>query len=303
MRVLRIPIDLAEIEAILAVAEFGSFGEAADHLAISQSAISARIRSAEEALGVKLFHRTTRKVTITSHGERLKNRALSTLSELKSVIEEFRDEERLARGHVKVGSTPTISAIALPDLVSKFSQEFPGITVSIRDDFFGEALERVANGDVDLGLVPVNSDYESYAIDFEHLFIEKMVILAPLRHPLQKLKRVTLSDVARYPVISMPPQTAMHSHLTRAFADHGLKFQANIQTMHALSAVALVRAGHGITLMPEGVLKFIRHEEFCVLKNTDFNVGRQIAIATARGRSLQPAAEAVVNFIRENTRF
>ena len=294
----QLPVGLATLEAIVAVAEAGSFSEASNTLGISQSAVSARIRSAEEILGVDLFHRTTRKVVITHHGARLKARAEHALADLRAMFEEFSDELRLIRGRVRVGATPTVSAILLPDIVRKFGLDYPGIRVTIHDDFFGEALERVAIGEVDFALTPVNVGAEFPNVEFEHLYTERMVVLVPQGHPLTREKSVTLEAMSRYPVVSMPERSAIFNQLKRAFEGEGLQFEPQMQTMHALSAVAIVRAGLGVAFVPEGLLKFLKLDEMQLLDTPDIDLGRRIAIATTKDRNLQPAAAALIDLIR-----
>ena len=192
---IQLPMSLSILEAVIAVANTGSFSQAADALGVSQSAISARIRTAEDVLGVELFTRTTRRVLITPHGERLRTRAENALVELRSVFDEFRDEEKLIRGRVRVGATPTVSAIFLPEIVREFRDAYPGIEVIIRDDFFGQALERVANGDVDFALSPSVDAARIPSVNLEYLFTEEMVILLPKNHPLSRTSKPTLAEI------------------------------------------------------------------------------------------------------------
>lgn len=295
----QLPVDLAILEAIVAVAEAGSFSEASNALGISQSAVSARIRSAENILGIELFHRTTRKVQITRHGARLKARAEHALADLRAMFEEFSDELRLIRGRVRVGATPTVSAILLPDIVRKFGLDYPGIQVTIHDDFFGEALERVAIGEVDFALTPVNVGVDIPNVDFEHLYTEEMVVLAPQEHPLTRENPVTLAAIARFPIVSMPERAASYHQLKQAFERVGLQFEPQMQTMHALSSIAIVRAGLAVTFVPEGLLKFLNLDRMRRLNTTEIDLGRRVAIATARDRNPQPAAAALIDLIRQ----
>src|SRR5882672_10285999 len=105
-----INIETADLQSVLAVADLGSFRAAAASLGCSQPAITARIQRVEAILGLRLFHRTTRRVTITEAGERLRVRAERTVSELQAIVQEFNDEAQLKRGRVVLGATSTVAA-------------------------------------------------------------------------------------------------------------------------------------------------------------------------------------------------
>lgn len=297
----RLPVSLSVLEAIVAVADCGSFSEAAEVLSISQSAVSARIRSAEEILGVELFRRTTRKVVITPHGKRLKIRADNALAELNAVFEEFRDEERLIRGRVGVGATPSLSAILLPDIVRDFRESHPGIHITIYDDFYGQALERVAVGEVDFALTPVNAGIEIPNIAFEPLYSEETVLMTSSGHPLTRETPLTLAAISRYPLVSMPSHSAIFEQIRRAFAAQGLPFNPQILVMHTLSTIAVIRAGLGVGFAPIGLLRFLDQGELEMLSIPDIGLARGIAIARAKDRNLSPAAMALIDVIKSRT--
>lgn len=298
---IQLPMSLSILEAVVAVANTGSFSQAADALGVSQSAISARIRTAEDVLGVELFTRTTRRVLITPHGERLRTRSENALVELRSVFDEFRDEEKLIRGRVRVGATPTVSAIFLPEIVREFRDAYPGIEVIIRDDFFGQALERVANGDVDFALSPSVDAARIPSVNLEYLFTEEMVILLPKNHPLSRTSKPTLAEIAAYPIVSMPAQAAIHAQMSRVFAAEGLTFSPSIETMHALSSIAVVNAGLAIGIVPEGLLKLLNLENVTVLSVPHLGMGREIAIASAKDRTLPPVVRAFIEVVKDRT--
>ncbi|MEN2976394.1 LysR family transcriptional regulator (plasmid) [Tistrella bauzanensis] len=298
----KLPMNLSILEAVVAVAETGSFSQAADVLGVSQSAISARIRTAENILGVELFTRTTRRVLITPHGERLRSRAENAIADLKAVFDEFRDEEKLIRGRVRVGATPTVSAIMLPEIVRDFRSAYPGIDIIIRDDFFGQALERVAVGDVDFALSPSVDPSRVPHIQMEHLLTEDMVLLLPVDHPLTQMREPGLKDIADHAIVSMPAQAAIRAQLDQAFASEGLTFTPAMETMHALSSIAIVKAGLAVAIVPEGLLKLLDHRDLVALPVPHLRLGRGISIATAKDRSLPPVVNAFINVIRHSVK-
>ncbi|MFZ2307609.1 MAG: LysR substrate-binding domain-containing protein [Rhodoferax sp.] len=289
-----------DLEAILAVAQFGSFRAAATALGLSQPSVSARIRHAEDVLGVKLFHRTTRKVTITAHGARLAVRAEQTMAELRALVQEFKDEARLKRGRVVVGATPAIAGSLLPSIIQKFRQRWPGIEVVLRDDFLGHALDRVHLGDVDFAVTPSAEGDDRF--ECETLTTEEFLILAPRGHPLVRRPRASLAEAALHPMLTLPQGTATRELLNRAYAAEGLPFQPTFETHNMVSVLAMVKAGFGFSVMPKGILALFNMDELKTARIGSEGLYRSISITRAKGRAIQPPAEALIKALRQACR-
>jgi DNA-binding transcriptional LysR family regulator len=273
------PINIGprDIEAILAVATHGSFRAAAAALGIAQPSVSARVRHAEDVLGVKLFNRTTRRVTITGHGERFVARAEQAMAELRMLAQEFKDEARLKRGRVVLGATPTIAGALLPSIIQQFRERWPGIEVVLHDDLLGRALDRVHLGEIDFAVTPSADSDDRF--DCEPLSDEEFVLVAPKDHPLVQTGTVTIAQASQYPLLTLPRETATHGMLANAYAAQALPFRPSFETHNAISVFALVKAGFGITFMPVGMLSLF-----------DMKALGTAHVAIARFQSLGPRA-------------
>lgn len=286
-----------DLEAILAVAQHGSFRAAAAALSLSQPSVSARVRHAEDILGVKLFHRTTRRVTITRHGERLAQRAEQAMAELLALAKEFKEESRLQRGRVIVGATPSISSSILPRTIQRFRKRWPGIEVVLQDDFFARALDRVHVGEVDFAVTPIVEGDERF--ECEPLTQERFVLLVPEVHPLARGRTVALEAATRFPVLTLPLGTGTRDMLTAAYHSAGLAFRPAFETHNMMSVVALVKAGFGVAYVPSGVLPLFDMGGLKMLQVRDAALTLTISITRARGRAVQPPAEAFVQSLHE----
>jgi LysR family transcriptional regulator, carnitine catabolism transcriptional activator len=291
-----INIEAADLQSVLAVAELGSFRAAAASLGCSQPAITARIQRVETTLGLRLFHRTTRRVTITEAGERLRVRAERTVSELQAIVQEFNDEAQLKRGRVVLGATSTVAASIIPPAIRLFRQEWPGVEVVVVDDFFGRALDRLASGEVDFAVIPF--DPEDRQFNFQRLLDDAFMLMVPSNHPLASRRSVTIPDVASYPVLSFPMQSTAWGTIARSFAEAGLSYEPVAITRNILSLTAMVRAGLGIAFLAQLVTSQLDLTNLRLLPVRDKGAVRQIGIATVRGRALPPAAQAFVKLLR-----
>jgi LysR family carnitine catabolism transcriptional activator len=292
-----INVSPADLEAFLAVAESGSFSRSAALLGLSQPAVSARIKHLEDVLGVTLFHRTSRRVAISESGERLRIRLERTMGELRSLLKEFDDEAGLRKGRVRIGASPSVAASFLPDAISQFNQRWPEIEIALLDDFYGRDLARLSRGEVDFAVIPFDQATEEF--HFELLLKDSFVPIVPNGHKLASRKEVRLTEIAREPLVTMPPESAAWGTLKGAFAAIGFEFYPRFQTQSALSVVAMVRAGLGVGFMTRLGASQVVTTGVTPLTLMGIEIGRKVGIVRMQGRSLPHAAQMFCKTLRE----
>jgi DNA-binding transcriptional LysR family regulator len=290
-------LTLRQLSAFIAVAECGGFRRAGEQLRRSQSAVSAHIRELELELGIALFHRTTRRVSLTPEGERLLGRARRALAELESAVREVRDEVALQRGRVVIGAPPTVSSTRLPHLVARFRLSHPGIEVQIQEDFASGIMERVRGEAVDFAVTPRIEGTEEFT--FETILRDDFAVVLPADHPRAGAKEIAFADIADEPFLALPRATELRNVLDHMFRAQDRNLQPAFEVMHHLTLMGMVAAGLGVTILPELCLgghgmpiataRLIRPRR-----------SRHISIATRRGQALSPAAAACANLIRES---
>ena len=126
-------IDLPGIEAFLGVANWGSFRRAAAQMNLSQAALSHRIKKLEEALGVTLLARTTRRVSLTEAGLELLPVAQRAVGDMEGTLTGLRDRGRGGPERLAVGCLPTMALLHLPAVLAEFRRLCPGVRVQVYD--------------------------------------------------------------------------------------------------------------------------------------------------------------------------
>ena len=139
-------INLRQLRAFVSIGRLGSFTRAAEALHATQPALSAQIRDLEEALGVKLFDRNTRSVSLTQAGEDLMPSVDTVLADLTSVVARARDVARRNTGRVTVAALPSLAATLMPRVIARMRDEHPGIVVVIKDALAERAVAPAARG-------------------------------------------------------------------------------------------------------------------------------------------------------------
>lgn len=294
----RINLDVRDLEAVLALANSGSFRAAAERLGMSQPSLTTRIQGIEATLGLTLFRRTTRRVEITEVGERLRDRAFTTLAQLRSLLLDFEDETKLRRGRVTLGATATVSSGLVPPVLSAFHRRWPHIDVTLLDDFFGRDLRRLKSGETDLAVLPFDPDEREFR--FDKLMNDDFVFVVPVGHPLLDNPAVALARAASYPMLSFPERSAAWGTFARAFAAAGIEFRPAFVTTSMPTLIAMVRAELGITLVPRLALSEMNTAGLAILPVDGPGLHRQIGVVSLRERALSPAATALADTFRRH---
>lgn len=292
--------NLRQLKAFLAIARLGSFRRAADQLHLSQPALTVQIRELEAAVGVKLLDRNTRSVTVTQTGRRIAPTLERLLAELEAVLHDTREVAARKRGLVTVAALPSISARKLPAVIARFRQKFPGISVRLRDCVAVRVLDLVKAGEVDFGISSLPRPDPD--IDVTPLVDDHMVAVFPARHPLEKRRHLTLKDLQAYPLILMESGSSVRALLDRAFEDQGLPLTAAHDAAYISTAIGMVKAGLGVTLLPSSATEFEGARGLRARPVAQDGLKRSIGLLQRRGRTLSPAAQAFIETLQASLR-
>lgn len=287
-------IDLRRIRSFLALAEHGGFGAAADAIGVSQPTLSAHVAELEAELGVSLVTRTTRRVRLTSLGERFLVRARRAVEEIQNVTVEIREEAALQRGRVIVASTPMLAANAVPAAIRAFQEKFPAVTVQIVDGLTPTVERLVLNGEADFGLGPRS---ENPALGFQHIVREDFVLASPRSWPASR-KGDPSSRIAEGNLITMPPGSNIRRIVDQAFSPLGITIRPKFEVRDHNTAVGMVQAGLGITLLPETAFSKAASKSLLFSRIRHPQVFRELGLIFQRGYKLTPIASELSAILR-----
>ena len=191
-------MEFKQLEAFVAVVDYGSFSEAARKLYLTQPTISAHVRSLEEELHTKLILRTTKKTTITTRGYQLYDSAVRMLEIRNNLLENFTGVQKHM---IDLAASTIPSSYLLPEILAAFGKTHPDIYFhSIQADS-AESINRVLDGTVDLALVGQNTRDETCV--FLPFCQDELVIATPITNHYLGLqnKSVTFEDFIKDPII------------------------------------------------------------------------------------------------------
>jgi DNA-binding transcriptional LysR family regulator len=285
-------IDLHQLRIFVAVARLGNFTRAAERLNLSQPSLSLHIRQLEQDLGVRLLDRSTRSVALTRAGEDFLPTAERLLDDFQSAVASVADLAARRRGRVAVAVLPSVAAELLPRAIALLRARHPDVGVALRDDVAEHIPARVRNGEVDFGLGAIDTmDADLAGVP---LLTDELIAVVPRAHPLTRLAKVTWRALAGYPFVAMSRDSSVRRLTDMAFARSGLPLEPAFEAKYMSTAIGIVANGLGVGALPSSAISMV---EQAGLSHAEIQVPvmkRRIGIMTKRGRSLSPAAQALV---------
>ena len=292
-----INFNLNDLQAFHAVAELGSFSKAADALHVSQPAFSRRIEKLEDALGVRLLERTTRRVSLTSVGRDFDRKVQLLLNELDQTLLGIRGVAGTRMGEVTIACVPSTVYYYLSQVISRYHERYPKIRVKVFDAGANDVLTAVSKGEADFGLNFVGS--QEADIDFMPLREERFVAACRRDHPLARKRRVTWTELAAFDYISVSKVSGNRLLLDQALSSVPGRPQAIYETQHVTTMLGLVEAGLGVAAVPSMAMPGADHPLLVSVPLVEPLVMRKIGLIRRKGRSLSPAAQQLYGFFLE----
>lgn len=235
--------NLTRLRYFVKVAETLHFTKAAELLGIAQPALSQQIGRLERELGIKLFDRTNRRIRLTGAGEMVLIRARFLLRQVNAIQAEILEFQGLQRGVARIGSSGTITAFLLPELLVEFRKLYPDIDIELAQRPSNSILEMVEQGQLDVGLVrlPVRPT----SLPLTRLSSQRLCVAIRAEHPLAAQEEISPGDLAGENFILTVHRSEPFCDLViKLCADSG--FAPNIILYGADFVTAMRLAGMGI---------------------------------------------------------
>jgi LysR family transcriptional regulator, low CO2-responsive transcriptional regulator len=280
----RVNMDFEQLRAFVEVARNHSFSRAAEKMFRTQPAVSAQIKTLEQEVGTRLFHRSGGRVSLTESGQVFLEYADGALLARRQALRSMEELERTPRGELSVAANEATCLYLLPQVFAEFQRLCPQVSVSIRRAERLAIVDAVLGQRVDFGVIslPV-SDPRLIA---EVIHTSELVLLAPADHPVHAAP--TLSEVARHPLL-VPKQGRTREALEALFAQGASDIAPNI-SMELDSSELLKRfvtAGLGLGFLPWYTVKEdVAAGTLRVVAIPGVQLGREMALIYRKDKAL-----------------
>ena len=243
-------MELRHLRYFVVVAEELNFCRAAERLRIAQPPLSVQIRHLEEELGVQLFYRVKRRITLSPAGEVLFGQARRLLREVEQIADQVREAASGKTGSLSIGFVGTAMYDILPGALRIFRSAFPKIQLNLEDIHSGHQIQALQRRKIDVGFTcpPVQDVF----LETEEVVRERLMVALPERHRFRERTEIALADLADEPfrMCSINREPGLHKFYLGLIQDAGFRPRVVQEATHIQTQVGLVAAGVGISLVP-----------------------------------------------------
>lgn len=286
---------LRQMRAFIFLARAGSFTLAAEHMHVTQAALSGLIKELEQTLGVRLVDRSTRKIALTDIGRELYPLFSKMIDDLDAALHDVANHTKLKKGMVRIAAPQLMACTLLPEVIAAYRAAYPDIQVKLVDCAVENVTARVASGEVDVGIGPERDP--AAQIDAKVLFEMPFVLVFPQGSPLEQRDRVTWQDLADFPFISLQGQfterllSDMHSSL------RDVPLNPANEVTFMTTALAMVAANLGVTVCLPYAAPLVKLYKLHMRQLYEPELTRRFFVYTRENRSPSPAAESFIAFL------
>ena len=294
-------ISIRQLSAFISVADNGSFTRASEQMHLTQSAVSGLIKELESSLGIVLFDRTTRQLSLSVVGHHLLPQARRILNEMQLFENEASSLTSLAQGQVRL-AVSQFAASSMPAVIAQFAKAYPDISVSLLDCSAENVLEHIQNIEVDLGVGTERGFTEpDDDISADLLYQLPFCVVMPDNHALAQKSEVIWQDLVDIPLITLqgPFIEQVTAELDEEIASHIQQARYKVNFMS--TALEMTRQGFGITLclpyMPE-VIDWVSANGLQMRPLAQPVKMRRFFIYQRSSRALSPSSIAFKQFLQ-----
>jgi DNA-binding transcriptional LysR family regulator len=290
-------VDLANLNAFIAIAETGSFSEAAERLHLTQPAVSKRIAGLELQLDVRLFDRLGREVNLTEAGRALLPRAYQILGVLDDTRRALTNLNGEVSGRLTLATSHHIGLHRLPPLLRAFTRSYPQVALDIQFLDSEVAYEEILHGRAELAVITLAPESRE-PVHAATVWDDPLDFVAAPEHPLARNGAVTLADVARHPAVFPGDNTFTHHIVRRLFESQGLTPNIGMSTNYLETIKMMVSIGLAWSVLPRTMLD----DQVVRLPLPGIQLQRRLGYILHKERTLSNAAKAFMALLDEQRR-
>jgi LysR family transcriptional regulator, hydrogen peroxide-inducible genes activator len=242
-------MNLKDLKYLVALADTGHFGRAAERSFVSQPTLSAQLKKLEEYLGVKLVERQPKNVQLTEVGRQIVVRARRMLDEGEEIIALARSNTDPFAGKLKVALIPTIGPYLLPRVMPKIRKAVPHLGLMLYEYQTEALLKRLRDGEIDLGILALPVPHDG--LESRALYEEDFTVALPNHHPLAAKATIKVQDLKGQTLLLLEDGHCLRDQALEVCSRVDIREAEDFRATSLETLRQMVVAGLGITLLPE----------------------------------------------------
>ncbi len=286
---------LQQLRGFCYAARTKSISKAAQKMQLSQPSVSLQIQALERELGAQLFTRRGPRIELTHDGQRLLELARPIVDAIDTLAERFASlRQSVDQGTVNIAAGGSTIQYLLPPFVQSYTRKYPQVDVRLHNVTGKAGLALLREGEVDFAVGPI---FEAPSdIKFHPLVTYEPMLITRRDHPLASQQRVSLKDIAKYPLILPPKNQSTYRVVEMVFAQHSLEYDVKLEVGGYDVIKKYVELGLGISIVMSHCLTGADHLHSVPLGR--WFPRRAYGVVLQNGATLSPAAERFVEMIR-----
>jgi LysR family hydrogen peroxide-inducible transcriptional activator len=242
-------MNLKDLKYLVALADTGHFGKAAQRTFVSQPTLSAQLKKLEEFLGVKLVERQPKNVQLTDVGKQILIRARRMLDEEDEIIALARSNTDPFAGKLRVALIPTIGPYLLPRVMQKIRKALPHLALMLYEYQTEALLQRLRDGEIDIGIMALPAPQDG--LESRALYAEAFTVALPNNHPLLAKTTIRIQDLKEQTLLLLEDGHCLRDQALEVCSRVGIREAEDFRATSLETLRQMVVAGLGITLLPE----------------------------------------------------
>ncbi|SFL53378.1 DNA-binding transcriptional regulator, LysR family [Gracilibacillus orientalis] len=252
-------MDIKHLQYFLEVSKTENFTQAAENLYITQPALSRIVKTLEGDLGVALFHRSRKKITLTDAGKVLHKHASKIAAQITELEQEIDQIRTLKTGHIRIGLPTVVNSFFFSQLIADFHLQYPGVTFHLEENGSKVIEEKVLDGELDCGVVVLNNhlsaDYYTFVEDNLNLVVSNQHSLAN-----ENKKQIQIQDLKDESFIMFNQDFESRNIIIQACKQSGFEPKIVSETSQIDFLEEMVATNLGVTLLPDSTSQsFTKH--------------------------------------------
>ncbi len=243
------PLNIKDLKYLVALADTGHFGKAAERCFVSQPTLSAQLKKLEEFLGVKLVERQPKNTQLTEVGRQIVVRARRMLDESEEIIALARSNTDPFAGKLKMGLIPTIGPYLLPRVMPKMRKAVPQLGLMLYEYQTEALLKRLRDAEIDVGVMalPIVAD----GLESRALYEEAFTVALPTHHPLAAKSTIRVQDLKGQTLLLLEDGHCLRDQALEVCSRVDVHESQDFRATSLETLRQMVVAGLGITLLPQ----------------------------------------------------
>ena len=275
-----------------------SFSRAAEAMAITQPAVSIQVQELEKFLGITLFHRRPRGLKITEAGNAVLAYAQQIFVLSNQLVYTIQEMEDLHSGRLVLGASSTPGEYVLPLVVGRFRQTYPGIQVELVIGNTRNIMQRILDGDMDLGMIGDSVEESSSELEIVDFQDDEIILVASPSHPVHSLDNPSIEQIMELGLVAREQGSATRLAAERQFRNLGTMPRIAVELGSNQAVKQAASAGGGIGIISRlGITAELNAGMLKVLDVAGWECRRQLTLIQPKDRYLSPSQRAFREFL------